>query len=229
MLFKKRSKRQMSDAFITATFIILSGGFQDAYTYCNRGKVFANGQTGNLVLMSAHLFRSEFTDGLRYLIPISFFLIGTSVAENVHYHLKNNKKIHWRQIILIIEIFLLFGVGFIPQEFNYIANATVSFVCALQVHSFRKLSGHAYASTMCVGNMCHGVEALNAYFHSRNREILKKAGVYFFVIFVFSIGAGIGSVITRKYGELSIWVSCILLLISFIIMFIEEEEKEKNG
>lgn len=38
---------QMSDSFRAAVFIILSGGFQDAYTYFCRGEVFANAQTGN--------------------------------------------------------------------------------------------------------------------------------------------------------------------------------------
>ncbi len=42
----------MSDSMLTAFFIILSGGLQDAYTYCCRGKVFANAQTGNIVLLS---------------------------------------------------------------------------------------------------------------------------------------------------------------------------------
>ena len=50
---------QMSDTFFAAVFIILSGGFQDAYTYCCRGSVFANAQTGNIVLLSAALFRGE--------------------------------------------------------------------------------------------------------------------------------------------------------------------------
>ena len=29
-------RRQMSDSLVTAAFIVLSGGFQDAYTYCCR-------------------------------------------------------------------------------------------------------------------------------------------------------------------------------------------------
>ena len=45
--------------FFAAVFIILSGGFQDAYTCCCRGSVFANAQTGNIVLLSAALFRGE--------------------------------------------------------------------------------------------------------------------------------------------------------------------------
>ena len=42
---------QMSDSGINAAFLILSGGLLDSYTYCCRGGVFANAQTGNLVLM----------------------------------------------------------------------------------------------------------------------------------------------------------------------------------
>ena len=42
----------MSDSMLTAAFIILSGGLQDAYTYLCRGKVYANAQTGNIVLLS---------------------------------------------------------------------------------------------------------------------------------------------------------------------------------
>ena len=58
-------RRQMSDAFATAIFIILSGGLQDAYTYCCRGGVFANAQTGNIVLMGTRLFQGDFSGCVR--------------------------------------------------------------------------------------------------------------------------------------------------------------------
>mgnify|MGYP000124712744 CR=1 FL=1 len=48
---KKKRRGQMSEAFCTAMFLSLSGGLQDAYTYLFRGKVFANAQTGNIVLL----------------------------------------------------------------------------------------------------------------------------------------------------------------------------------
>ena len=50
---------QMSEAFITALFLSVSGGLQDVYTYLYRGKVFANAQTGNIVLMAVKLFASS--------------------------------------------------------------------------------------------------------------------------------------------------------------------------
>lgn len=57
--------RQMSDAFRTTVFLTLSGGFQDAYTYMGRGKVFANAQTGNIVLMATNFCEGDFAKALR--------------------------------------------------------------------------------------------------------------------------------------------------------------------
>lgn len=224
----KKINGQMSDAFCTALFVILSGGFQDAYTYCCRGEVFANAQTGNIVLMSSAFFAGEWNAVLKYIIPIVSFLIGTAIAELIHVKFKPCEKIHWRQIILIIEIVLLFGVGFIPQRINALANALVSFVCAMQVQTFHKVRGHAYASTMCIGNMRSGVEALCAYYHVHDKAILKKALTYFSVIAVFAVGAGLGTLVTNVIGNKSIWLCCLLLFASFGMMFISEEERNKQ-
>lgn len=219
---------QMSDKFRSAVFIILSGGFQDAYTYCCRGGVFANAQTGNIVLMSAALFRGDWEAVVKYLVPVLSFLLGIAVAELVHVHYRRQEKIHWRQIVLIEEILLLFIVGFIPGTLDPLANALVSFVCALQVQTFHKIHGQPYASTMCIGNMKNGAEALCAYFHSGDKRILAKAGVYFGVILLFAAGAGIGGAVTAHIGERAIWVSCALLTVSFCIMFKRERRNEQE-
>ncbi len=140
MAFKIHNGRQMSDSFRTALFIVLSGGFQDAYTYRCRDAVFANAQTGNIVLMSSHMFSGDWGICLKYLIPVASFILGTFVAENIHYRMKMYEKIHWRQLILIAEIIILFGVGFMPSGINIAANALVSFVCAMQVQTFHKIT-----------------------------------------------------------------------------------------
>ena len=44
---KPKHRGQMSESFLTAVFLSLSGGLQDAYTYLFRGKGFANAQTQN--------------------------------------------------------------------------------------------------------------------------------------------------------------------------------------
>ena len=57
----------MSESFLTAVFLSLSGGLQDAYTYLFRGKVFANAQTGNIVLLSTHLFEGDWGQALHHV------------------------------------------------------------------------------------------------------------------------------------------------------------------
>lgn len=222
MATREGISRQMSDRMRTAAFIILSGGFQDAYTYCGRGGVFANAQTGNVVLMSSNFFSGRFAAGIKYLVPIAAFLLGTAVAECVHRKWKYYRALHWRQIVLACEMAILFAVGFLPQEANALANALVSFVCALQVQAFHKVRGHVYASTMCIGNMRSGVEALIGYFHGRDKAQRRRAATYFTVILLFALGAGIGCIAAKRFGEKAIWVCCGLLAVSFAFMFQRE-------
>ena len=219
---------QMSDSLLTALFIILSGGLQDAYTYLCRGKVFANAQTGNIVLLSAYLFEGDTARAVRYLVPVLSFALGVFAAECIHRRFKHMEKIHWRQLIILSEIVLLFAVGFLPQEQNMAANMLVSFVCAMQVQTFRKVRGHAYASTMCIGNLRSGTEALCEYFHDKNPAVLRRALTYFGVIGIFALGAGAGAWITARAGERTIWISCALLTVSFLLMFLREKRAEEE-
>ena len=218
--------RQMSEAFRTTVFLTLSGGFQDAYTYMGRGKVFANAQTGNIVLMATNFCEGDFAKALRYLLPLLAFAAGVYFAEGIRnrYHLM--ERFHWRQLILLIEIALLFVVGFIPNNLDWLANMLVSFVCAMQVQSFRKVHGNAYASTMCIGNMRSGMDSLCSWVLNRNPAALKKSLYYWGIILLFALGAGLGSLTLDLCGAKAIWFSCLLLAVSFCLMFLKEDVEE---
>ena len=213
----------MSEAFINNAFLALSGGFQDAYTYNTRNEVFSNAQTGNVVLMSQNLMTGNWQKGLRYLVPLLAFAGGVLVAERIAERFRYAKKLHWRQSILLMEILILFLVGFMPTEMNMGATALVSFACAMQVQAFRKVDGYAYASTMCIGNIRSGMEALCAYRQSHNRQILYKAFHYFGIIILFAFGAGIGSILIPVFNLQTIWFSSFLLMVGFFLMFIQEK------
>ena len=133
MLRKNRELRQTSETFLLSAILALSGGFQDAYTYNARDEVFSNAQTGNVVLMSQHLMMGDFKIALRYLFPLIAFALGVLVAERISHRYKNASRIHWRQIVVLVEIVILFAVGFIPVRFNLLATMLVSFACSMQV------------------------------------------------------------------------------------------------
>ncbi len=209
---------QTSETFLLSAVISLSGGFQDAYTYNLRDNVFANAQTGNIVLMSQHFMMGEWMIGLRYLMPLISFAIGILIAEQIGHFYKKSKRIHWRQIIVLIEIIVLTAVGFIPENHNMIANSLVSLACAMQVQSFRKVNGYGYASTMCIGNLRSGTESFSAYIRDRKKETFIKSMHYYGIIFIFAIGAGLGGVISNLIGFKAILISSVLLLIAFFMM-----------
>ena len=112
----------MSESFLTAVFLSLSGGLQDAYTYLFRGKVFANAQTGNIVLLSANLMDGNWERVLHYLVPLCAFALGVLTAEKMQEHFREMRTLHWRQLVVLGEGLLLFLVGFLPQEQNIIAS-----------------------------------------------------------------------------------------------------------
>lgn len=215
-------ENQMSEAFINSVFLALSGGLQDAYTYNTREGVFSNAQTGNVVLMSQYIMMGEWKTALCYLFPLVAFALGVLIAAQIQYRFKYAKKIHWRQEILLIEIIILLFVGFIPDRFNMAATVLVSLSCAMQVQAFRKVDGYSYASTMCIGNLRSGMDALVLYTREKKTEQLKRCMYYFGIIFLFAIGAGVGGNLSIKFGIHAIWISCGLLLISFFIMSFEK-------
>lgn len=212
-------EQQMSEAFILNVLLAASGGFQDAYTYMVRGHVYANAQTGNVVMMSTHLLTGEFSEGWRYFFPLLAFALGVFICEHIHMYTEiHHDKLHWRQIVVAVQAALLLAVGFMGQGLNLLANCVVSMTCAMQVQGFRTIHGYAYASTMCIGNIRSTMDALAHYTRSHDPAYLQRAGYYFGVIVAFAIGAGIGGNLCPRWGERSIWVCCVLLAVSFWLM-----------
>ena len=215
--------RQMSESMPLAIFLTLAGGFQDAYSYNCRGRVFANAQTGNIVLLGQNLAQGHWGAAFRYFIPLCAFLLGVYITERVHHRFRANEKIHWRQVILLIESLLLVITGFLPQTLNISANALMSFACAMQVNSFRKFHGLPCATTMCIGNIRSATEMLCRYHITKDKTLRRKSIHYYFVILIFAIGATAGALITAVLGSPAIWTAACLLLAGFVLMFMKEQ------
>ena len=215
----------MSDTILIGILLAIVGGFLDAYTYLCKGGVFANAQTGNIVLLGIKAMKGEFLNAMYYLFPILAFFIGILLAEMIKYYFKEYPMIHWRQIVLVIELIGLFIVAMIPQgQFDMLCNMIVSFVCSLQVESFRKFNGNPYASTMCTGNLRSATEHLYLYHHNKDKKTLSKSLQYYMIIFFFIVGASLGSLSCFYLSHYAMIVPIIILLIVIVFMFIEQVE-----
>ena len=220
----KIGNNQMSETFRLGAVLALAGGFLDAYTYLVRGKVFANAETGNMVLLGVNLLNGQWEKALGYVAPILAFAIGVVVAEAIKKRVQE-RFLHWRQISLLAEMVILLVVCFLPQSMNNAANVAVAFVCAVQVESFRKVHGNAFATTMCTGNLRSGTERLWQFLQSGKRESLTQAGRYYGIIFFFIVGAALGSFTSGILAERAVFVPCLLLFAAFLMMFWNDEKQ----
>lgn len=211
---------QMSESLTVGALLAVVGGFLDAYTYLLRGGVFANAQTGNVVLLGLSLAELHFGRALYYLVPITAFALGVLVAELFRRWFAAHPLLHWRQVTLAVELLILFGVSFLPQGRGDVAvNVLISFICAMQVESFRKLGGDAYATTMCTGNLRSGTELLFLFGVDRDRRDLRRGLAYYAVILCFVLGALLGGVAVRLWAHRSVLVCCGLLAVCFALLF----------
>ena len=216
---------QMSDKFLTGSILALVGGFLDAYTYICRGKVFANAQTGNIVLLGVKLSERDIMGAVHYAEPILAFVIGIIIANIIKIKYRDTQLVHWRQIIVTLELIMLLVVANIPQgRLDSLANIIVSFVCSLQVESFRKVNGYAYASTMCTGNLRSATERIFTYFKTKDAKELRASFHYYGIILFFIIGAAVGAVLTGMVSEKAVYVAAIGLAVVVLIMFRKSEE-----
>lgn len=169
----RKTFADVRELFLTAILAIV-GGFLDSYSYLMRGHVFANAQTGNIVLFGVNLQKRDFTQAFYYFVPILAFAVGVILVEIIKHFYKEEHKIHWRQRIVALEFVLITVVGFIPLgQYDVVANVLISFVCSMQVETFRRVHGHPFASTMCTGNLS-GTEALCQYFKTGDKTLKQK-------------------------------------------------------
>jgi hypothetical protein len=75
------SLRSLSGMFAIASIFAIVGGFLDAYSYLARGGVFANAQTGNVVLFGVRAAAGNWTSACKTLPSILAYMCGVAVAR----------------------------------------------------------------------------------------------------------------------------------------------------
>ncbi len=84
---------------------------------------------------------------------------------------------------------------------DFAVNARISFICALQVQTFRRVRGLPFASTICTGNLKSASEAIQKRIFEGDRSGLKAASLHYSMILFFIAGAAIGAVALKRFGH----------------------------
>ncbi len=225
----EKNRKDVTESLSVNILLAIVGGYLAAYTYIARGGVFANAQTGNLIKFSMSLAMGNFIEVFFYLIPIFSFIFGIFATNIIQNKFHKYVAIHWKQVVIIIHIVILFIVGFIQDgDKNVIANALVSLVCAMQLEAFRLLNGNSITTVICTGNMRSGTSQLYEYIRTKNKKSLYNGLQYYVIILSFCIGVMVGTWITNIFWVRAIFLTCILLIIVFILLFINENSLKEN-
>ena len=225
--FKKTmsSHTDTSQSVRLGILLAIVGGFLDAYTFICRGGVFANAQTGNIVLVGVEATNGNFRQAFMALLPIVAFIIGIIVTEQIKdFNFPSSASaICSERIILVIEIIVLFIIGFIPTSISHaFATIPISFVSSVQIASFGKLVDSPYSTTMCTGNLRSASQAAYKAFVKKDNNSAIKTARYAIVIFSFIIGACFAGILTSRIGVKSIWFTVLVLIISLSLFSIDE-------
>lgn len=197
------------------------GGLMDAYTYAVRGKVFATGQTGNFVLAAVQLTEKNYGGVIHALVPIVSFWIGIFAAWHMFYSISKEKPLAWKRGILAASVIILFIAGLIPLSYpNVAADSLVAFAASLQYCAFRKFgTSENYANIFCSGNMRSCADNYYKGIVRKDKQSLKKALRYSYILISFFLGAGIGALAARFLHEKTIWIAVVVLSTSLMISF----------
>jgi uncharacterized membrane protein YoaK (UPF0700 family) len=205
--------RLHSERVNQALLLAAVGGFLDAYTFVGHGGVFANAQTGNIVIFGADAATHRWHSAVLHLPAIAAFLLGVAVTELLALPRVRDLVKRPTRVVLISEILVLAILGALPTAGSTVlVTAAVAFVASLQVSTFRKVGDTPYSSTLTTANLRNlvsGVFALLAeHKGAAGHDMLRLGGV----ISAFAAGAALGALTTRHLGAEASWLPAAALI-----------------
>jgi uncharacterized membrane protein YoaK (UPF0700 family)/membrane-associated phospholipid phosphatase len=201
-----------SDSLSLGVVLALAGGFLDAYTYVSRHGVFANAQTGNLVLFGVYLVRGNQLRALQHLPPIIAFVIGVIAAETLKLPAVA-RVVRWpARAALVLEMLVLLVVGALPASApDGVVTVLISFVASLQVSMFRTLLRWTWNSTNSTGNLRSAARGAYLALLERDPRATEQWRAFGTVVASFTSGAALGCLLTLHFGPHAVWAAVLLL------------------
>lgn len=206
-----------------ALVLTTTGGFLDAYTYISRGGVFANAQTGNVILFGVDLSDGRAIDALRHLWPILAFVAGVTLANFLKSERAQHTSFHPLRWAVGVQVVLLTVVGFLPDSVpDPAVTIPIAFVAAMQMGLFRAVGEFAYIAIATTGNLMRFTESGYRALFERKSVEWRAVRVYAAIILAFAAGAVIGAILTRVWHTHTAWVPAGMLAVALAMFFLDE-------
>lgn len=218
--------RTRSDSPTIAVLVSVVGGALDAYTLILHG-VFANAQSGNLVLIAANVAQLHWADAGRQVPAVVAFVLGLVTAEALSLPWARRMLRRPTRVVLVLEVLMLAVVGALPDTASaYVVTAVIAYVAAVQVNTFSSIGGYSYTTTMATGNLRNVVAAAFGVLtgHSEDRRAMRLLAT---AISGFIAGAFLGALATVLLGARAAWPVAALLVVVLVMIVAETREYER--
>ena len=219
------SLRSLSGMFAIASVFAVVGGFLDAYSYLARGGVFANAQTGNVVLFAARAAAGNWTSAWKPLPSILAYACGVAVARLLRVRRQKHTfraTLTCQALELLVLIALLFFGRFVS---DLCAVSLIAFSAALQNTSFSNVGPWEFNSAMTTSNLRNAVSGwVRLALGETDPKLRGGAIVGSVVLLCFVAGALLGGVCTLRLHAYPL-LPCVALVVGGTALTIRERER----
>lgn len=187
-----------------ATFLM---GFIDAYTYSEFDGTFASAQTGNLVLLSNKLFSAQWTESLSHIWVFAGFAVGAFAGEAIIERTRP-KGIQRYRYYLLVRIILLFLLALLQTNVSSaVMLFTIGALAGYELTMFRKFRGTSVNNGIMTGNTKNLMNNLYNFLFDKDKKARKDFTNLALIVFIFMLGAGVGTLITMYDVTLILWIA----------------------
>ena len=196
--------------------LIMAAGWFGGYTFIQRGGVFCNAQTANIVLFGIALGQRNWQHAAFLLIPITAYFAGAFFSELLGKTVKRFRFLRWDTMLIGIEVLVVFVLGLLPARVpDQICQIALNFICSMQFNTFRQVEGIPAATTFVTNHIREVGSNLAKYLRHRDEKSGRKVRVHGLLIVFFALGAVLSAICCGFLHYRAIWGSGGILLIVF--------------
>ena len=198
--------------------VTAAAGVLDAWVYLDHGHVFANAQTGNVVLMGIELAAGHGEAAWRHVPSLAAFIGGLLLSRLLGTTLKR-RRVNSRTVRLTGECVLLVVLAMIVDHLaDDAVTAWVGFIAAVQITSLSHIGKWSFNTGMTTGNLRGAVSALaRALTDEQPRSDWRQAIAIGCLCAAFAAGALLGGYLTPRWHGATLYAVAALVFAGTLV------------
>ena len=227
--FAARLHRYIVSGRIVYLLLIATAGMMGAYTFTMRGGTFCNAQTANIAMMAIAFGQGRWSDALYFIIPICAYFMGAFLSELLLEPDHHIGKLRWDTCLVMIEMVVLFIIGFIPMSAPVqIVQILINFIASMQYNTFRQSEGVPMATTFCTNHLRQLGIASAQVLRRTDRDAHRKALIHLWMMVSFLIGGIVLSLGNHFLQGRSIWLALFPLTLILVLLLRQDLRPESK-